>query len=87
VQPGVDLSTSDGKAEASQEALKADPTPLSYQSGCKKLIECNDRLLGLQYDGDVVEDFFTESRRLEDKNLPPAAQPARDPLAITFCPV
>jgi hypothetical protein len=84
MQPAVDLSTSDGEAEASQKTLKSYPAPLGSKVGCEKLVVRCTTSIRLKYDGDDVEDFFRESKGLEDKNMPPAAQPARDPLADVF---
>lgn len=81
MQLAVDMSTSDGKAKDSETIIKAGPTPSSYGVGCEKSPVPCTIVKRLKYDGNVAEDFLRESKRLEEKNMPPAAQPARDPLA------
>lgn len=87
---GLGLSTPGGKTQPTQNALRIVPAdratllPNDEAAACEKLVSRCTTQRTLKYHANDVEDLFKESRHLEDKNMPPAIQPARDPLADVF---
>ena len=89
VQPGEGVTTPDGNGKCSRNGLKTGApdraTALAIGTNdkvdaCEKVIADRTTVERLKYYGNSVEDSIRESKEVEEQ-MPPAAQPARDPLA------